>query len=138
MGSIGYSPMGVPPITPGYGDPRMGDASRFVRDGVMTAPGSGPRQTLKRPAQEITPGVSTPKTPGARLAFDPSLSRKKRKKENTEEEMLAYFGPSLPLQTKTAALAIFSFLSNCDVYKAAQVCKEWKRLATDDELWQID
>jgi hypothetical protein len=138
MGAIGYSPMGVPPITPGYGDPRMGDPSRFSRPGPTVAPGSVARQVMKRPAQKITPGASSPRTPGVRRAFDPAQSRKKRRKGNTEEDALPFFGPSLPPQTKTAALVVFSFLSNEDVHKAAQVCRNWKRLATDEELWQVD
>jgi hypothetical protein len=132
--------VGVPPITPGYGDPRMADASMFPRlgPGPTTVPGSVARQAMKRPAQKITPvASSTPRTPGVRRAFDPALSNKKRRKGNTEEEALDFFGPSLPRQTKTAALVVFSFLSNRDVYKAAQVCKKWKRLATDEELWQL-
>jgi hypothetical protein len=136
MGAIGYSPMGVPPITPGYGDPRMNDP-RFSRPGPTVAPGSVARQAMKRPAQKITPGATTPRTPGVRRAFDPAQSRKKRRKGKTEEDALPFFGPSLPPQTKTAALVVFSFLSNQDVHKAAQVCRNWKRLATDEELWQL-
>jgi hypothetical protein len=138
MGAIGYSPMGVPPITPGYGDPMMGDPSRFPRPGPTIAPGSMARQVMKRPAQKITPGASTPRTPGVRRAFDPAQSRKKRRKENSEEDALPLFGPSLPPQTKTATLVVFSFLSNRDVHKAAQVCRNWKRLATDEDLWQLE
>jgi hypothetical protein len=71
------------------------------------------------------------------MAFDPASSRKRRKKGDEEEPTYSYFGASLPLQPKTAALAIFSYLSNNDVYKAAQVCKSWSKLAMDEELWQF-
>jgi hypothetical protein len=80
----------------------------------------------------------TPKTPAIRLSFDPATSRKNRKViEGEWEETHPYFGGTLPKQPKTAALAIFSFLSNDDLYNAGLVCKSWSMLAMDNELWKF-
>ena len=142
---MGYPTMGgMPPVTPGYGDPRMGGGhARFIR---APDPGSSrqvpdtttsSRTTLKRAASKITPGTSTPCTPGIRVAFDPAFSRKKRNTGGAEQ-VFPVFGPQLPDQPKTTALTVFSFLSDMELYNAAQVCKLWKLLATDKELWRHD
>ena len=84
--------------------------------------------------------VVTPKTPAVRLSFDPATSRKNRnvKVGPAEwEETDPYFGETLPEQPKTAALAVFSFLSNDDLYNAGLVCKRWSKLAVDKELWNL-
>jgi hypothetical protein len=47
------------------------------------------------------------------------------------------FGKKYPEQPKTTALAIFSFLSNDDLYNAGLVCKSWSQLAMDGELWKF-
>ena len=84
--------------------------------------------------------VVTPKTPATRLSFDPATSRKNRNVKQGQdewEETHPYFGETLPQQPKTAALAIFSFLSNDDLYNAGLVCKRWSKLAVDKELWKF-
>ena len=79
----------------------------------------------------------SPKTPGIRKAFDPATSRKKRKTTDGESEPTEpYFGEKLN-QPKTTALAVFSFLSNDDLYHASLVCRRWGELAFDDELWKF-
>ncbi|KAL3914420.1 MAG: hypothetical protein SGARI_000129 [Bacillariaceae sp.] len=84
--------------------------------------------------------VVTPKTktPGVRQSnFDAATSRNKRKVDK-DEVTETYFGDGLPSQTKTAALAIFSFLPNDDLYRAGLVNKCWSKLAMDGELWQFE
>jgi hypothetical protein len=73
-----------------------------------------------------------------RVKFDAASSRKKRKLNPGEPEpTLPIFGSKYPEQPKTTALAIFSFLSNDDLYNAGLVCKPWSQLAMDGELWKF-
>uniref|UniRef100_A0A7S0F4Q0 F-box domain-containing protein n=1 Tax=Craspedostauros australis TaxID=1486917 RepID=A0A7S0F4Q0_9STRA len=73
-----------------------------------------------------------------RLQFDPQSARKKRKLTDGGDEVASsFFGRHLPKQTKTTALAIFSYLSNADVYNASLVSKKWSNLAIDGELWKF-
>lgn len=78
----------------------------------------------------------TPRTPGVRLGYDPTSSKKKRLSPGEKEATFPYFG-RLPEQPKTTALAVFSFLSNDEIYNAGLVCRKWSRLAMDEELWQF-
>ena len=81
--------------------------------------------------------ASSPKTPGIRRSFDPATSRKKRKTtDGRSEPTEPYFGEN-GKQPKTTTLAVFSFLSNEDLYHACLVCKRWKNLAFDEELWKF-
>mmetsp|Transcript_10177 Transcript_10177/g.15622 ORF Transcript_10177/g.15622 Transcript_10177/m.15622 type:complete len:1079 (-) Transcript_10177:1319-4555(-) len=80
--------------------------------------------------------MSTPRTPGVRLGYDPTSSKKKRLSPGEKEATFPYFG-RLPEQPKTTALAVFSFLSNDEIYNAGLVCRKWSRLAMDEELWQF-
>jgi F-box-like len=87
----------------------------------------------------VTPMRGTPRTPGVRVQFDPTSSRKKRKiSPGQEEASVPFFGMRYPAQPKTTALAVFAFLSNDDLYNAGLVCKSWSHLAMDDELWKFD
>mmetsp|Transcript_5159 Transcript_5159/g.8065 ORF Transcript_5159/g.8065 Transcript_5159/m.8065 type:complete len:1070 (-) Transcript_5159:85-3294(-) len=88
--------------------------------------------TIKTDAHRI----STPRTPGVRLGYDATSSKKKRLSPGEKEATFPYFG-ELPEQPKTTALAIFSFLSNDEIYNAGLVCSKWSRLAMDEELWQF-
>merc|ERR1712032_622597 len=96
-------------------------------------------ETLSRP---ITKGRAknasgSPKTPGIRKPFDPATSREKRRTNDGESEPTEpYFGENRK-QPKTTALAVFSFLSNDDLYHASLVCRRWGELAFDDELWKF-
>jgi len=105
------------------------------------APSSGrkapPKDPPAAPKDMKNPSVVTPKTPAVRIKFDPATSRKKRQVTSREEPTLPYFGTRAPEQPKTAALAIFSFLSNDDLYHAGLVCKRWSELAMDNELWKF-
>ena len=84
-----------------------------------------------------SPKPVTPRTPAVRLGYDPYSSKKKRQlSPGHKEATLPYFG-ELPEQPKTTALAVFSFLSNDEIYNAGLVCKLWSRLAIDEELWQF-
>ena len=126
--NLSYSPMGVPPVTPGY-------SGVISRKRPPSVPLTNP--TLpKRSSNKDTPSIP-PRTPAVRLEFDPSSSRKRRKKDDQDEATYPYFGNNVSAQPKTTALAVFSFLSNEDVYKAALVSKTWKSLAEDGELWQF-
>jgi len=72
------------------------------------------------------------------LDFDPLGSKRKRKiQRGFNEPAREFFGPSLPAQTKTAALSVFSFLSNDDIYNTSLVCKGWSKLSLDEELWHF-
>ena len=87
----------------------------------------------------VTPGTATPRARGERVKFDPASSRKKRKISPGKDDVtLPFFGNRFPEQPKTTALAIFSFLSNDDMYNAGLVCRSWSQLAMDGELWKFD
>jgi hypothetical protein len=154
---IGYSPMGVPmagyhggPPHPHQGHPR---GMYPPPSSSQRPPSSSARKALPPKAPPATPkasGVETPtsasvdatttppKTPAVRIEFDPATSRKKRMVTPGEVEPTAVpFGKANPEQPKTTALAIFSFLSNDDLYHAGLVCKKWSRLAMDEELWNF-
>ena len=70
---MGYSPMAIHPVTPGY------------MHGKPMPQSSGRRSDVSRSAsymkaqQQQTPTLTTPRTPGVRLGFDPHSSKKKRK-----------------------------------------------------------
>ena len=88
-------------------------------------------------SRSASPKVAVPRTPGVRLGYDPYSSKQKRQlSPGQKEATLPYFG-ELPEQPKTTALAVFSFLSNDEIYNAGLVCKQWSRLAMDEELWQF-
>jgi len=133
MGYNHGSPPGMPPVgTPGYAPtskptPRTDER---LRPGLSAARGK-----FNVPPQQQTPVLATPRTPAVRRRFDPHSS--KRKGDHSNEPSSKYFGDKLPEQTKTTALAIFSFLSGPDLYNTAVVCKRWNELAFDDELWQF-
>ena len=127
-----YSPMGLKPVTPGF----SGAVSRQRPPSAPSTDRALPVHGTKRSANKITPSVP-PRTPAVRLEFDPSSSRKRRKKGDQDEATFSYFGNRVPAQPKTTALMVFSFLSSRDVYKAALVSKTWKSLAEDGELWQF-
>ncbi len=154
--AMGYSPMGVPAVTPGYQgslplppqhlsqDPHR--APTLVRQPPPRLlpppppPPLGPStsattaSSVKR-APQVTPGAfATPRTPATRIGFD---ARRRRSNITLPEPTLDYFGSSVPEQPKTTALAVFSFLGNDDLYNASLVCHLWSRLALDEELWQF-
>lgn len=88
-------------------------------------------------AQSTTPQAAAPTTPGVRLGYDPSSSKKKRQLiPGQNEATFPRFG-DMPEQPKATALAVFSFLSNDEIYNAALVSKRWNRLAMEEELWQF-
>lgn len=139
---MGYSPMGMP-ITPGYPNPppHMGPPGEPPH-GMYPPPPGHPAASrhpgAPPPPKNVTPVAPTPRTPAVRVQFDPQSSRKKRKLSPGEHEpTLKIFGPEYPEQPKTTALAIFSFLSNDDLYNAGLVCKQWSQLAIDGELWKF-
>jgi len=80
--------------------------------------------------------TTTPKTPASRRGFDPHSSKKKNRRE--KERARVYFVSRNPDQTKNSALAIFSFLSNDDIYNASLVSKSWSKMSLDEELWQFE
>jgi hypothetical protein len=105
--------------------------------------------TLRAPPPAVTPNTVTKReddgsgvvqkasTKGIRLGYDPYSSKRKRKlSPGQDQETFTYFG-ELPKQPKTTALAIFSFLSNDDIYNAGLVSNQWSQLAMDEELWQF-
>jgi hypothetical protein len=141
---MGYSPMGMPMTPAGYPNPphMQGEPPHGMYPPPPPPPGSlssASRNTdTTRPPKHVTPMAATPKTPAVRVKFDPSTSRKKRKLSPGEPEAtLPFFGGKYPEQPKTTALAIFSFLSNDDLYNAGLVCKSWSQLAMDGELWKF-
>ncbi|KAL7558426.1 hypothetical protein ACA910_015768 [Epithemia clementina (nom. ined.)] len=56
---------------------------------------------------------------------------------NSDDQVEPYFGPNLPGLPRSAALKIFSYLPGKMVHEAALVCKTWKHLAEEGELWQL-
>jgi len=115
------SPLGIPPGTPAY--------QRFYPH--QPTPQARPQMGNH---QMKTPLLKSPKTPVARR--DPLSAKKSKNSENAIKK--EYFGPSNGSQEKRAAIGIFSFLSNEELYNASIVSKVWSSLATDDELWQFD
>jgi len=129
----GYAPMNMP-VTPGYHRPTHS---------MYRPPHSNRLSSASKPiAKSTTKGnpkstAVSPKTPGIRKPFDPATSRKKRKTTDGESEPTeSYFGEKIK-QPKTTALAVFSFLSNDDLYHASLVNRRWGELAFDDELWKF-
>ena len=139
MMGMGYSPMAAAPaVTPGYSQPRP--TGKAQQSALAKVPASI-EKTTGSPGTKRPPPVETTKTPKnrpVRIEFDVSVSRKRRKKGLSNEDVFDYFGPYVAKQPKITALGIFSFLSNEDVYKAASVCKTWKSLAMDEEMWKFD
>lgn len=139
MGHMGYSPMGIPMTPAGYPHPQHMAQGEPHHSMYPPPPGnpSAHRPTEVHPPPKITP-TATPRTPAVRVRFDPASSRKKRKlSPGVPEPTFPYFGEKLPEQPKTTALAIFSFLSNDDLYNAGLVCKKWTQIAMDGELWKF-
>lgn len=149
MGQMGFSPLGgMNPRTPGYTDLVPPNVGGFPQPpphapsaiAPPAQPTTAPTQIAQQPSlPKITPipGTCSPRTPAVRVAFDPSSFRKKLT-TGIEEVTFPYFGPPpMPAQPKTTVLAIFSYLSNKDVSQAALVCKTWKSLAEDNELWNF-
>ncbi len=144
MGHIGYSTMGVPPVTPMFGQQQRAHEMQMrammqhykLEDQSTNATETKFASSKKRSCPpETSPPVTTskntaPRTPPIRIEFDPSSSRKSK----SEGEMLTLFGK--PKQPKRTVLTIFSFLTNTDIYNASIVSKEWGRIAMDKELWE--
>jgi len=146
MNYHGHHQMGYPPIpvTHGYPQPPQ-----------RMPPAEGPPHSMYRPFRSSRPPSSkpmptpkfkdhpkntagSPRTPGVRKAFDPATNRKKRKVPPGElEPTQPYFGDGIPEQPKITGLAVFSFLSNDDLYHASLVSKSWSKLAMDEELWKF-
>jgi len=144
MGHIGYSPMGIPAVTPHYGQHHPVDLRSQPRkqikpptkDSKTTEKGS---KGNKRAIQEVTPQPpEIPRTLAVRAVFDISTAKKRRKGDGSLEEELNFFGPSNPKHPKTIALTIFSYLSNSDIFNASLVNKRWSKLAMDQNLWKFD
>lgn len=127
----------APPIGYPHGTPNYMQGSKSILHGQHTGsrPVRHPYPDPRRPQQFATP--KTPKTPAVRRVYDPKTSKRKRKlKPGTQEQTFPYF-EKVPEQPKTTALAIFSFLTNDEMYNAGLVCKRWSRLAIDEELWEL-
>jgi len=139
----GYPPMNMP-VTPGYHRPAHRMASgeglphsmyRPPHNNRLSSAGKSVPKSSTKGNHKSTTG--SPKTPGIRKPFDPAMSRKKRNTTDGElEPTEPYFGETTK-QPKTTALAVFSFLSNDDLYHASLVCRRWGELAFDDELWKF-
>lgn len=74
---MGYSPMGMPPLTPGYtrgNNQMMPSSGRRSEANKSEPPKPNPMQH-----QSGTSKTVTPRTPAVRLGFDPHSSKKKRK-----------------------------------------------------------
>eukprot|EP00339_Tiarina_fusa_P025740 CAMPEP_0117049734 /NCGR_PEP_ID=MMETSP0472-20121206/34343_1 /TAXON_ID=693140 ORGANISM="Tiarina fusus, Strain LIS" /NCGR_SAMPLE_ID=MMETSP0472 /ASSEMBLY_ACC=CAM_ASM_000603 /LENGTH=1100 /DNA_ID=CAMNT_0004763257 /DNA_START=351 /DNA_END=3653 /DNA_ORIENTATION=- len=144
----GHSPsmMGIPITPAGYAYPPHMAPGEAPPHGMYHPPPTIPHSAARKPppprqSKTVTPGTaSTPKTPAVRVfKFDPATSRKKRKlSPDGKEPTLPYFGEQTPQQPKTTVLAIFSFLTNDDLFNAGLVCKSWSQLATDGELWKFE
>ncbi|GAX21038.1 hypothetical protein FisN_1Lh290 [Fistulifera solaris] len=145
MGHIGYSTIGVPPVTPMFGQQQRAHEMQMrammqhykPEDQSTKATETKSASSKKRPCPETSTPVTAskntaPRTPPVRIEFDPSSSRKSK----SEEEMLSLFGD--PKQPKHTILNVFSFLTNADIYNASIVSKEWGRIALDKELWEYN
>ena len=140
MPGMGLSSMAPgAPMTPVFGGPYVPIPPSSHPSRSQTAPHPMPGTTGKRPAKQITPASLRPtdRTPGIRLKFDSSISRKKRQKSGPDEQITFFFGHETLRPSKTTTLNIFSFLSNKDIFIASLVCKDWSRISMDPELWQF-
>jgi hypothetical protein len=88
--------------------------------------------------QKIPPGygmqylASTPIDSSCRQGFE--MQRKKQ--PGNMPPKAAYFGPDVARQSKTTALAVFSYLDNEDLFNASVVCKLWCDVSFDKALWR--
>lgn len=137
MMGMGYSPITAPAVTPGFRQSRT--AGKAPQPPLEKAPASVEKAPASQGTKRPPPGetTKTPRNRPIRIEFDVSTSRKKRKKGLSDEDVFDYFGPTVTRQPKTTALAIFSYLSDEDVYRASLVCKRWKLLAMDEEMWKF-
>ena len=127
MAPVGYSPIGMQPVTPAYST-----TSSHHRSREKSFPPTPHFHQKSRSLQSSPNNTSTPKT---RKGFDPHSMKKKNGKK---ELLIHYFGPNNAAQTKTTALTVFSFLSNSDIYNASLVSHGWSKLSLDEELWQFE
>ena len=131
---IGFSPMGLPITPAGYPPHHRGEHRPPPGYYPIPPPQSNiaSSRTKNAPlAPKVTPApVPTPKTPAVRIKYEP--------KRASNEPSLSYFVANYPKQPKTTVLAIFSFLSNDDLYNAGLVCNSWSKLAVDGELWKFE
>ncbi len=126
MAPIGYSPMGMQPVTPAYPTSKPQQGSELKPKITPT-----PFKYYQQPPHR-QPKISLPKPP-TRKRFDIG---KVRTKVKGDEKVKPYFGSINAAQEKETSLLIFSFLSNDDIYNASLVCKDWNKLSLDEALWQ--
>ena len=123
MAPVGYSPIGMQPITPFSAS---GPQQPMLRDKTFAPTSYFHQQVTKK---------TTPRNHAARRGFDHHSIKKKTGRYESKRH---YFGPGNAPQTKTTALTIFSFLSNDDIYNASLVSHAWSKLCLDEELWQFE
>eukprot|EP00586_Coscinodiscus_wailesii_P015724 CAMPEP_0172501610 /NCGR_PEP_ID=MMETSP1066-20121228/151464_1 /TAXON_ID=671091 /ORGANISM="Coscinodiscus wailesii, Strain CCMP2513" /LENGTH=150 /DNA_ID=CAMNT_0013276501 /DNA_START=355 /DNA_END=807 /DNA_ORIENTATION=- len=62
---------------------------------------------------------------------------KLRSQQSENNKVMPVFGNRVPMQSKSVALNVFSFLSNDDLYNTSLVSKMWTGLSLDEQLWQF-
>jgi len=134
MSAAMQSPMvyHAPPSHPSHHPPPY-SASR--------AEGAAARQKQESPSYDLQPQhvASTPRSASLPREYHHRSSSSRRKALSPQpvtERAADYFGPDVPDQTKTAALNVFSYLTNDDLFNASIVSKKWCDLAVDKELWR--
>lgn len=121
---MGQSPMNYP-----YGMMFMGPNAPFSAPHAAARPVPFSAPAMQVPVYPQYPVDST----SVRKGFNPHASKKSSGKVESKE---SYFGPDVPMQTRTTALHIFSFLENEELFNASIVSKTFSSLAFDSELWQ--
>lgn len=118
MGPIGYSPMGMPAITPAYGQPLYPDDRQFP----IPPPTMGTHHShLYLPRHWDNPEPKRLVTEMSERAAAPKKSKK--------SQML--FCPSLELPVHLA-LEIFSYLAGDEQQRLSLVCHSWSATTTKD------
>ena len=128
MTSVGYSPLGMQPLTPAYTTTKHDQASS-VKPKFTPTPYAYFQYRSRQPQS-----IPKKKAP-TRKKIDTQLVRKKYAGDTKTKHV---FGPFNMAQKKVTSLIIFSFLSNDDVYNASLVCKDWNKLLLHEELWKYD
>ncbi len=133
MASVGYSPLGMQPVTPAYPTSKTPQHSSGKQK-ITATPYKYYHQQPRPHQQQHQSNKSTKKAP-IRKKFD---LHRVRKALTGEKDTNHSFGSSNVAQKKVTSLNIFSFLSNDDIYNASLVCKDWNKLSLGDELWHFE
>lgn len=136
MAHLGYSPMGVPPVTPLYGQYHH---PMEVHQHPSKETPSQVKQTVsdkgkKRSLDDISLVMTNTRPVPVRIEFDNDSARKKTVDGDEAKEPIRYFGATNPSLPRTVVVGIFRFLSNKEFARAGLVDKAWNKLAKENTV----